>query len=203
MHKLPPSQGNSSHMKVPKCHYTHTQGDDGNAWTLPYFPPTMTTEGWDADCIQCMMMTLSRLSNLAVLLTTASPFPDGILPCPGSALLNHTSGPSSAESDLTDEQIPDGKIASWGVETLSQFGREGIGRKGANKPFFLAVGIHKVTTSLWFARAILLPLSLIALSGARSPTCRTLCRPSITISTRMWAQSRSHPIRTSLQTSRP
>ena len=55
-------------MKVPKCHYTHAQGDDGNAWTLPYFPPTMTTEGWDADCIQCMMMTLSRLSNLAVLL---------------------------------------------------------------------------------------------------------------------------------------
>ena len=34
------------------ANYSHTQGDDPTAWSLPYFPKTDTTEGDQADCVQ-------------------------------------------------------------------------------------------------------------------------------------------------------
>eukprot|EP01051_Picozoa_sp_SAG22_P002873 SAG22_NODE_133_length_18379_cov_34.571937_6_plen_205_part_00 len=43
----------------------------------------------------------------------------------------------------TDDEHPDGRIATWAVETLTDFARRGAGVKGADRPFFLGVGLHK------------------------------------------------------------
>ena len=32
--------------------FTHWEGDDPQAWSLPYFPHTDTTQGMDSDCVQ-------------------------------------------------------------------------------------------------------------------------------------------------------
>ena len=57
-------------------------------------------------------------------------------PCPGP----NVSDPSSkALQHITDLEHPDGKIATWGVETIGNFTRAKIGMGGANKPFFLGV----------------------------------------------------------------
>eukprot|EP01051_Picozoa_sp_SAG22_P002874 SAG22_NODE_133_length_18379_cov_34.571937_7_plen_130_part_00 len=48
MHPAPmfwPPQGNVSN-------FSHTQGDDSLAWTLPYFPHTDTIVGNNSDCVQ-------------------------------------------------------------------------------------------------------------------------------------------------------
>lgn len=60
-------QENRSHMIIPKCNYSHPQGDDGNAWTLPYFPPTHRTQGWDADCVQYGILCVKLHSVLTTL----------------------------------------------------------------------------------------------------------------------------------------
>ena len=86
-------------------------------WTYPYFPHTDTTVGMNSDCVQL-----------------------AVEPCPGP----NVSDPSSkALQHITDLEHPDGKIASWGVDTIANFTRAKIGTGGANKPFFLGVGLHK------------------------------------------------------------
>ena len=82
-----------------------------------YFPHTDTTVGMSSDCVQ-----------LAV-----EPCPGGNVSDPSSSPLQH----------ITDLEHPDGKIATFGVETISNFSRTGVGAKGAGKPFFLGVGLHK------------------------------------------------------------
>jgi hypothetical protein len=57
------------------CNYSHLQGDDAPAWSLPYFPPHDTTQGMDADCVQW-----------------------GTDPCPRSAMLNGTMGEQMSEA---------------------------------------------------------------------------------------------------------
>lgn len=47
------------------------------------------------------------------------------------------------ESDLEDAQQTDGMLASAAIQRLANFSRDGIGRPGANKPWFHAVGFHK------------------------------------------------------------
>ena len=73
----------------------------------------------------------------------------GVLPCPNpgkagiglNITVPGTMGPATmANQHLTDLEHPDGKIASFGAETISSWARSGTGVKGAGKPFFLAVG---------------------------------------------------------------
>ena len=61
-------------------------------------------------------------------------------PCPGGNVSDPSSSPLQ---HITDLEHPDGKIATFGVETISNFSRTGVGVKGAGKPFFLGVGLHK------------------------------------------------------------
>ena len=48
------------------CNTTHAQGDDPNAWSLPYYPPTDTVEGMDADCIQWGVVSHAALCSWAL-----------------------------------------------------------------------------------------------------------------------------------------
>ena len=86
-------------------------------WTYPYFPHTDTTVGMNSDCVQL-----------------------AVEPCPGPNVSDPSSKPLQ---HITDLEHPDGKIASWGVDTIANFSRAKIGMGGANKPFFLGVGLHK------------------------------------------------------------
>jgi iduronate 2-sulfatase len=52
-------------------------------------------------------------------------------------------GLSFFESPLSDEEETDGMLATNTVERLANFSKEGIGKPGANKPFFLSTGFHK------------------------------------------------------------
>ena len=47
------------------------------------------------------------------------------------------------ESSLSDEQQTDGILATNAIKRLANFSRDGIGKKGAGRPFFQAVGLHK------------------------------------------------------------
>lgn len=108
--------------------FSHTQGDDPAAWSLPYFPQSDTTTGDEADCVQF-----------------------GVVPCPCIDFPHQCKDPhgtmglsSDPQQDKTDLEHPDGRIATWGVVTLTNFSRHGIGVKGSGKaPFFLSVGLHK------------------------------------------------------------
>eukprot|EP01050_Picozoa_sp_SAG11_P017315 SAG11_NODE_2483_length_3304_cov_1.781903_2_plen_353_part_00 len=122
------------------CNYTHEQGDDGQAWALQYFPHTDTVDGLAADCVQY-----------------------GVVPCPKSRVPNNGSmGLSSQIAPVSDLEHPDGRIASWGVATLQRFAAAAHSAAALNmqptagdrsnrthvvgmadKPFFLAVGVHK------------------------------------------------------------
>ena len=61
---------------------------------------------------------------------------------------NGTQGASFLESPLTDEEETDGMLATNAVERFANFSRDGIGKKGADKPFFHAVGLHKCVSNL-------------------------------------------------------
>ena len=50
---------------------------------------------------------------------------------------------SFCESPLADEEEADGILATNTVERLRNFSAAGIGKAGANRPFFLSVGFHK------------------------------------------------------------
>ena len=46
-------------------------------------------------------------------------------------------------SPIADELQTDGMLATHTVERLANFSRDGIGKPGANRPFFLSTGFHK------------------------------------------------------------
>ena len=54
-------------------------------------------------------------------------------------------GLSFFESPLRDEEETDGMLATNTIERLANFSREGIGKAGGDKPFFLSTGLHKVS----------------------------------------------------------
>ena len=95
--------------------FTHANGDDPQAWS--YFDygteANVTQEQW------------------------------GSIPGPHDKVFNGTMGLSYYESPLPDEQQTDGILATNAIERFANFSRDGIGKKGANKPFFHAVGFHK------------------------------------------------------------
>ena len=51
-------------------------------------------------------------------------------------------------------------LATNTIERHANFSREGIGKQGANKPFFLSTGLHKVRLYLLRAGTCLLSLSV-------------------------------------------
>ena len=65
----------------------------------------------------------------------------GSIPGPHDPLYNGTMGVSWVQSELSDEQTTDGILATDAVERIGQFSRAGLG--GAERPFFLSVGLHK------------------------------------------------------------
>jgi arylsulfatase A-like enzyme len=67
----------------------------------------------------------------------------GSIPGPHDKVFNGTMGLSFYESPLPDAQQTDGMLATNAVLRFANFSRDGIGKKGANKPFFHAVGFHK------------------------------------------------------------
>ena len=96
--------------------FNHTNGDDPRAWSYewPYgVEANVTQEQW------------------------------GTIPGPHDAVFNKTMGLSFMESPLADEETTDGMIAANAVERLANFSQAGIGKRGANKPFFLSTGFHK------------------------------------------------------------
>jgi hypothetical protein len=60
-------------------------------------------------------------------------------------------GLSFFESPLRDEEETDGMLATNTIERLANFSRDGIGKGGANKPFFLSTGLHKVRRVLTYS----------------------------------------------------
>lgn len=64
----------------------------------------------------------------------------GTIPGPHDPVFNRTMGLSFMESSLTDEEQTDGILAADTVQRLANFSRDGIGKAGANKPFFLSTG---------------------------------------------------------------
>jgi hypothetical protein len=50
---------------------------------------------------------------------------------------------SFAGSAVPDAKQTDGLLAATTVARLRNFSRDGIGKPGANRPFFLSVGFHK------------------------------------------------------------
>lgn len=67
----------------------------------------------------------------------------GTIPGPHDPVFHGTMGISLNQSDLEDSQQTDGMLATNAVLRLANFSREGIGKPGANRPFFHAVGFHK------------------------------------------------------------
>jgi iduronate 2-sulfatase len=94
--------------------FTHAEGDDPRAWTEQYYAEANNTQ---------------------------TQF--GSIPGPLDPVFNHTMGLSFMESPLSDEEETDGMLATNAVERFANFSRDGIGKKGANKPFFHSVGFHK------------------------------------------------------------
>ena len=70
----------------------------------------------------------------------------GTIPGPGTAYFNGGLGLSWMRSPLTDEEQTDGQLATNTVQRLANFSRDGIGKGGGAKPFFLATGFHKPHT---------------------------------------------------------
>eukprot|EP01049_Picozoa_sp_SAG25_P017505 SAG25_NODE_4560_length_790_cov_0.767004_1_plen_236_part_00 len=107
MHPAPmwwPPVGNVSN-------FTHLEGDDPKAWSLPYFPKVDTIVGNDSSCVQF-----------------------GVEPCPGPGVHDPSSMPMP---HTTDEEHPDGRIATWAATTIGDFGRRGTGARGAGQRFFV------------------------------------------------------------------
>ena len=67
---------------------------------------------------------------------------DGSIPGPYYPVFDGQMGDSWQISPLTDEEQPDGMIATNAVERFVNFSRDGIGKAGG-KRFFHAVGFHK------------------------------------------------------------
>jgi len=94
--------------------FKHSQGDDPRAWSEPYYAEAnRTQEQW------------------------------GSIPGPHDPVFNGTAGLSFMESPLSDEEETDGILATNAVERFANFSRDGVGKKGSNKPFFHSVGFHK------------------------------------------------------------
>jgi hypothetical protein len=94
--------------------FPHAVGDDPRAWTLPYYSEANNTQ------IQW-----------------------GSIPGPHDPIYGGDMGRSFLESPLADEDETDGMIATDAVNRLANFSGDGIGKPGANRPFFLSVGFHK------------------------------------------------------------
>eukprot|EP00928_Gymnodinium_smaydae_P090310 TRINITY_DN74136_c0_g1_i1.p1 TRINITY_DN74136_c0_g1~~TRINITY_DN74136_c0_g1_i1.p1 ORF type:complete len:575 (-),score=19.92 TRINITY_DN74136_c0_g1_i1:130-1791(-) len=94
--------------------FKHVDGDDPRAWVEPYYIEANETQ------IQY-----------------------GSIPGPHDPVFDHKAGLSFMESPLTDEEQTDGMLATNAVERFAKFSRDGIGKKGANRPFFHSVGFHK------------------------------------------------------------
>lgn len=109
--------GNGKLFHPDACHhpFTHASGDDPRAWSYgPYgVEANRTQEAW------------------------------GTIPGPHDPVFNGTMGLSFMESPLPDEETTDGMLATGTVQRLANFSREGIGKAGAGRPFFLATGFHK------------------------------------------------------------
>jgi iduronate 2-sulfatase len=95
--------------------FRHTNGDDPRAWSYYDYgvEANNTQEQW------------------------------GGIPGPHDPIYNGTMGLSFFESPLSDEQQTDGMLATNAVLRFRNFSRDGIGKKGGNRPFFHAVGFHK------------------------------------------------------------
>ena len=99
-----------------KFGFSHVAGDDPRAWSYPYpygVEANVTQEQW------------------------------GTIPGPHDDCFNKTMGLSLMESPLRDEDETDGILATNTIQRLANFSREGIGKRGANRPFFLSTGFHK------------------------------------------------------------
>ena len=108
--------GKLFHPDACKAPFDHAVGDDPRAWSYrwPYgVEANFSQEQW------------------------------GSIPSPTDPVFNGTIGLSLLESPLSDEEQTDGMLATNTLERLANFSREGIGRPGANKPFFLSTGFHK------------------------------------------------------------
>ena len=66
----------------------------------------------------------------------------GSVPCPKTAYWNDTMGDSVFVSDLDDDQLTDGQLATHAQALLGNFSKQGVGI-GSGQPFFMAVGLHK------------------------------------------------------------
>jgi len=96
--------------------FPHTAGDDPRAWSDEYYTEgngNFSQEQW------------------------------GSIPGPQQPFFNKTMGLSFMATQLSDEEEVDGMLATNAVERFANFSRDGIGKKGANKPFFHSVGFHK------------------------------------------------------------
>eukprot|EP00051_Salpingoeca_urceolata_P028168 m.485386 g.485386 ORF g.485386 m.485386 type:complete len:530 (+) comp23798_c0_seq1:43-1632(+) len=65
----------------------------------------------------------------------------GSVPCPHDKVWNGTMGDSILQSNLTDNDLTDGQLASNAEQMLAKFSNQGLGR--GDNPFFMAVGFHK------------------------------------------------------------
>jgi len=107
--------GKLFHPDACRSPFTHASGDDPRAWSYgPYgVEANKTQEAW------------------------------GTIPGPHDQVFNGTMGLSFMESPLPDEETTDGMLATGTIERLANFSREGIGKAGAGRPFFLSTGFHK------------------------------------------------------------
>lgn len=94
--------------------WDHAAGDDPRAWTQPYFSEANDTQ------IQW-----------------------GSIPGPHDPVYDGKMGLSFLESPLADEDETDGILATNAIAQIANFSAHGIGKAGANRPFFLSVGFHK------------------------------------------------------------
>jgi iduronate 2-sulfatase len=110
--------GMDKHLPSALYNITHAEGDDKRAWSYYDYgvEANFTQEQW------------------------------GTIPGPLDPVFNHTRGVSFLESPLSDEEQTDGILATYAIERFKNFSRDGIGKEGANKPFFHAVGFHKPHT---------------------------------------------------------
>eukprot|EP00656_Telonema_subtile_P005812 TRINITY_DN12657_c0_g2_i1.p1 TRINITY_DN12657_c0_g2~~TRINITY_DN12657_c0_g2_i1.p1 ORF type:complete len:545 (+),score=98.27 TRINITY_DN12657_c0_g2_i1:172-1806(+) len=95
--------------------FTHALGDDPRGWAYGEYTveANVTQEQW------------------------------GSIPGPHDAVFGGNMGLSYMESPLSDEEQTDGILATAAITRLANFSRDGIGCVGCEKPFFLALGLHK------------------------------------------------------------
>ena len=115
--------GNGKLFHPDACHneFNHRNGDDPRAWSYGSY-------GVEADESQEQF---------------------GSIPGPGSQYFHGGPGVSYMESPLSDEEETDGMLATNTVERLANFSRDGIGKHGVNRPFFLSTGFHKPVGGWW------------------------------------------------------